>query len=327
MKASIRIILTALFSLQVGLAAAQPAAKNVYPDRQLRMIVGSAPGGGGDMVARLIANHISSDFGQSVIVENKPGVSGVLAAQEVMKAPADGYTLFLGLTQLTQLPAVTKKDMGIVVERDFIPVSLITKSRNILMVNTALKVDSVEGLVGKIKEDPKSMSYGSWGNGTTGHFWGEMLATGAGAAMTHVPYRGASAMMVDLLGGTIPFAFPDSGSALPHMTSSRVKPLAITGLTRLEAFPELPTMLELGYKGFEGGGWFGFFVRHDTPDAIVEKLAKSVKAAVQSPEVKSRLQAAGLEPIGNTTAEFKEFIAQDVKYWKDLATKQNISVD
>ncbi|EKD98496.1 MAG: hypothetical protein ACD_23C00404G0003 [uncultured bacterium] len=303
------------------------AAADQWPTQPIKLIVSSAAGGGADSVARLIGQHISTATKQPVIVENRAGASGVLAANAVLAAPADGNTFLFGFTTMAQLPATSVTPLPFNVERDFIPVSLVAKSSNVLVVSRAAGVTNVAQLFAAAKKDPKSFSYGSYGNGSTGHFLGAQFADIAQSDLAHIPYKGAAPMMNDILGGVLPFGFPDVGSAAPHLNSDRVRLLAVTGDKRLPSLPQVPTMEELGYKGFNLGAWFGVFAPRGTPAVAVNGLSARIAAAVADPEVQVKLKGWNLDPVGSKADSFAKFFSADLKGWSDVARKANIRAE
>lgn len=304
------------------------ASTDDWPSRPIRFIVPSSAGGGADTVTRLVAQHIGDALKQPVVVENRPGGTGVIASNAVLNAPADGYTFMLGFTTMSQLPATTTAKLPYQVERDFIPVSLVAKSSNVLAVNRSdVDASSVDELVAALKANPRKYSYGSYGNGSTGHFLGAQFSHETDTDAQHVPYKGAAPMMTDLLGGVVTFAFPDIGSALPHLGSDRIRVLAVTSEQRMATLPDVPTMQELGYSGFNLGAWFGLFAATGTPDAVIQSMSKQVANAVADPQVKAKLVGMNLEPVGSDSAFFTEFFNKDLKGWAELADKADIRTD
>jgi len=264
---------------------------------------------------------------QPVIVENRAGASGLLAANAVLAAPANGTTFLFGFTTMAQLPATATAPLPFNVEHDFIPVSLVAKSSNVLMVSRETGVTSVAQLVNAVKTDPKQYSYGSYGNGSTGHFLGAQFAEVLQSNLTHIPYKGASLMLNDMLGGAVPIAFPDIGSAIPHMNSDRVRILAVTGDKRISSLPEVPTMEELGFKGFSLGAWFGVFAPKGTPAIAVQGFSEQITAALAAPDVQAKLKGWNLEPVGSSPDSFAKFFSADIKGWTELARKANIRAE
>lgn len=299
-----------------------------WPSRPIRLIVASAAGGGADTVARILAQDLSNSLKQPVVVENRAGGSGVIAANALLSAPKDGYTFLLGFTTMSQYPAIATTPIPYHPDADFVPISLIAKSSNVLVVNhSKAPVDGVPELVAAIKAQPQAFSYGSYGNGSTGHFLGALFSAETHTNAQHIAYKGAAPLMSDLLGGTISFAFPDIGSALPHLKSDRLRVLAVTSEKRLASMPDVPTMAELGYKGFNLGAWFGVFAAKGTPAPIVEALSARVAAAVRDPEINARLVGMNLEPVGSNGKDFARFFREDLKRWSTLASRMQIRAE
>lgn len=308
-----------------GLASAHAADQ--WPTQTIRLIVSSAAGGGADSVARLVAQHVSMATKQPVVVENRAGASGILAANAVLAGPADGNTFLFGFTTMAQLPAISTTPLPFNVERDFIPVSLVAKSTNVLMVSREARVTSVAQLFSAVKADTKRFSFGSYGNGSTGHFLGAQFAEVARANISHIPYKGAAPMINDILSGVLPFGFPDVGSAIPHLNSDRVRLLAVTGDRRLSSLPQLPTMEELGYKGFNLVAWFGVFAAKGTPAVAVNGLSERIADALAEPDVQAKLKGWNLEPVGSSPDSFAKYLSADIKGWAELARKANIRAE
>ncbi|HLR30184.1 MAG TPA: tripartite tricarboxylate transporter substrate binding protein [Paenalcaligenes sp.] len=325
-----RNFITAALSAAAMAFGMPAAADDDWPNRAIQMYVPSAAGGGADTVARLIGKHISEQAGQPVVVENRPGGSGVIGANALLNAPKDGYTFMLGFTLMSQFPATTTTELPYDVEEDFIPVSLVARSSNVWVVNPNLAdVDTVDELVELLKAEPDAHSYGSYGYGSTGQFLGEQFKLVTDTSAEHIPYKGAAPMMTDVLGGVVSFAFPDIGSALPHLDSDRVRVLAVsgTGGERMPTLPDAPTAEELGYDDFDFGGWFGVFAAKDTPAEAVERMEQLVQDAVNDPEIQKRLTGLNLVPVGSDTETFREFFANDIQLWSELAEKNNITMD
>lgn len=313
-------------ALAFAAASVPSVAVADYPEAPVRLIVSTAVGGGGDLIARLFANRLSDELEQPVVVENKPGASGVIAATNVLRSPADGYTVLFGITTFAQLPAI-RDDVPFDAKTDFIPISLIARSTNVLMASKDVGVESVPELVDAIKEQNAPFNFGSWGNGSTAHFMGAMFNMTADINAAHVPYNGSGPMMNDLLGGVLSYAFADVGAAQVHFSSDRIVPLAVTGEQRVAKLPDVPTMSELGYEDFDFGGWFGVMVHKDTPADIVAKLREASEAVGKDPKVQETIMGWLLQPVGSDGEEFEEFLAQDLANWDAIAKRANIRVN
>ena len=307
----------------LGTSSAQ--AQGDYPAKPLRFIVPYPAGGGTDTIARLIGTQLTQRWGQPVVVENKPGASGILGNDIVAKAPGDGYTVLMGITALVQIPALYKKvpyKLG-----DLAPVSQIAKSADLLMVPRSSGVTTLQQFVDKAKAAPGTLNYGSYGNATSSHMNGERFKQQAGIDLTHIPYQGSGPEMAALLGGQLTLAFVDATAAYPHIKSDKLNILAVTGSQRFPSLPNVPTMTESGYPGLEANGWFGVFLPASTPKAIVDKLGAEVAAIVKSPELNKRLTDMGLIAVGSLPDDFKTQVEKDAAHWKAVAEGAKISMD
>lgn len=324
-----RTLLTALSSLflTLSLSFAQPLLANQqYPTHAVKVIVPLSAGGGADTVARLISRQLSERLKQPFIVENKPGASGAIGSNQVALAPKDGHTLLVGFTTLAQLPALNV-DMQFNPETDLIPISVIGKSVNLLIVNTEHKQKSVAELVTDLKANPDEFSYGSYGLGSTGHFLGEQFRLQSHNDLIHIPYKGAAPMMTELLSGQISFAFPDIGSARPHLASDRIRVLAAATNERVSFLPDVPTMDELGFKDFELEGWFVLFAPAGTPKPVVDQLSDHVQAIMQMPDIQQRFIDLGLIPVGSTQTAAVSFMDEEMKKWAAVAKKADMKLE
>jgi tripartite-type tricarboxylate transporter receptor subunit TctC len=297
-----------------------------YPDRPIRMVVPYPAGGGTDTLGRLVGQRLSEAWGQPVVVENKPGASGMLGNDLVAKAPADGYTLLLGITAMIQSPSLYKR-IPYDVSRDFAPVSILAKSSDLFCVPNRVPAATLAEFVALAKASPGKLSYGSYGNGTSSHLHGELLKLQAGIDLAHIPYKGAAPLAADLLGGQVESAFIDVTSANSHLGAGKFKVLAITGSQRHKSLPEVPTFAQAGYPGFEANGWFAFFAPAGTPPEVVAKLAAEIGRIVKHPEVNQRLLAMGLQPVGSTPAELASVIATDTPKWARIVRDAGIKLD
>lgn len=300
-------------------------AQDTYPSKPIRVVVPYPAGGGTDIIARMIGVQLSQRLGQPVVVENKPGASGILGNDTVAKAPGDGYTVLMGITAVVQIPALYKKVPYKL--SDLTPVAQIAKSADLLMVPRSTGVTTLQQFVDKAKATPGTLNYGSYGNATSSHMNGERFKQKAGIDITHVPYQGSGPETAALLGGQITLAFVDATAAYPHIKSDKVNILAITGAQRHPALPQVPTMTESGYPGLEANGWFGMFVPASTPKPIVDKLGTEVSAIVKSPELNKRLTEMGLIAVGSLPEAFKVQVEKDAEHWKNVAEAAKISMD
>jgi tripartite-type tricarboxylate transporter receptor subunit TctC len=302
---------------------AQPAA---FPSRPVRIVV-PFPGGLADTLARMLAPRMGEALGQPVLVENRPGGSGVIGAQEVLRAPADGHVLFLGHIGTHAINPHIFAKLAYDADRDFAPVSLLLTVPNLLIVHPAVPAASVRELVAHAKANPGRLSYGSPGSGSSGHLAAELFKSLAGVEIVHVPYKGAAPALQDLLGGQIQLLFDTLAQGLPQARAGKVRALAVTSARRQAVAPEIATMDEQGFPGWETGPWFGFFVRSGTPEPAAQRLHGETVRALQGPEVADRLAAQGAIIVGNSPAEFAAFIRAESARWGKVVREAGIKAD
>jgi tripartite-type tricarboxylate transporter receptor subunit TctC len=304
----VKTVLTLLAS--ATLAAAAGAAD--FPTKPVRLVIGFAPGGGTDVTARALSTKLSGPFGQQVIVDNRPGHSGTIAADIVSKSTPDGHTVLLGTIALVINPILTKQ-MPFDTFRDLLPVTQAVDSTNILIVNPAVPAKSVKELIALAKAKP--LNCGSSGIGGTGHLAVELFNLQAGTKITHVPYKGGGPAMVDLLGGNIQLIFATAASSITHIQSGKARALAVTTEKRSSLVPDLPTVAEAGLKGYEANNWNGFYVPAGTPRAIVNRLNKELAAALTAPDIKDFLFKQGLDAAPGTPEQFAKYMRSEYAKW------------
>jgi len=302
-----------------------PAAAQAYPSKPIKVIVPYAPGGATDILGRMVAAKLQESWGQSVVVENKPGASGVLGNDLVAKAPPDGYTVLLGITAIVQSATLMKLPYD--PYKDLIPVSQLAVSTSLLTVPAGTPVKTLAEYVALVKSQPGKHGYGSFGNGTSAHIQGELFKSQTGVDMAHVPYKGSAPMLNDLLGGQLSAAFLDVGSSRGQLKAGSIKALAATGTERLKMLPDVPTFAELGLKNFEPRGWFGYFLPAGTPPAVVAKLGAELARIIRSPEVSAKIEELGLLPSGNTPEQFAAIVKGDGAIYAKLIKDLNIKLD
>ncbi|MBI5257764.1 MAG: tripartite tricarboxylate transporter substrate binding protein [Burkholderiales bacterium] len=314
--------------LALALATATPFAAyaQTWPARPIKLVVPYPPGGGTDILGRLVGTKLQEALGQSVVVENKPGASGVLGNDFVAKSPADGYTLLLGITAIVQGATLFPK-LPYDPYKDFIPVSQLSTSTSLLVVPNSLPVKTVAEFVALVKSQPGKHSYGTYGAGSSSHIQGELLKAQAGIDLVHVPYKGAAPLVTDIIGGQISATFVDAGTARSHVKAGSFKVLGVTGTERMKMAPEAPLMSELGYKNFDPKGWFGFFLPAGTPAPIVKKLSTEIARIVRLPEVSQRIDELGQTPVGSSADEFAAVIRHDGPLYARLIKDLNIRLD
>jgi tripartite-type tricarboxylate transporter receptor subunit TctC len=290
-----------------------------YPSRPIRIIVPFPPGAGTDIVGRAIAQSLSDAWKQSVIVDNRPGAGGTIAGELVARGNPDGYTLMLGNVSTLAIAKALNPRLAYDPLKDFAPITLITASENVIVVHPAVAATSVKELIAYAKANPRKLNYGSSGNGTTSHLGGAMFASATGIEMTHVPYKGSAPMLTDLLAGQLQLAFSSVPTALPHIKSGRLRALAVTRPQRSATLPELPTVQEAaGLKSFEISLWQGIVAPAAVPRAVVGRLHQQIVASLHALEMKARLTAQGLEPVGNTPEQFAAYMRAEVAKWTQV---------
>jgi tripartite-type tricarboxylate transporter receptor subunit TctC len=302
-------------SLAALLLSLGGATAQTYPDKPIRILVGFAAGGPADISARLIADRFAEAWGQPVVVENVTGAAGNLATDRVAKAAPDGYTLLLAASAtIVTNPSLYQK-LPFDPVKDLAPVTQICFTPNILAVPTDVPAKSVTELVAFVRAHPGALTYGSAGVGTSQHLAGELFKTMAGIDIQHVPYRGIAAVMPDLLGGRLTMAFGNISAILPLVREGKLRALAVSSPRRSASVPDLPTMIEAGFAGFDSTAWFALMTPAGTPQPIIEKLRHETVRILALPEVRKRFDALGMEPVGNTPAEFAAEIARETPQW------------
>jgi tripartite-type tricarboxylate transporter receptor subunit TctC len=312
MKNKIAAALVAVLSL---FTAANTAAAQNYPDRPVRMIVGYPPAGPVDIIGRIMADRLSQIWGQSVVVENVSGAGGNIGGDRVAKGTADGYTILMTTNAQLVVNPVLYAKMPFDPAKDLVPISLSVYSPNILVVPNDVPVKSVAELVAYARANPGKLSFASAGVGTTQQLAGELFKTMAHIDIQHVPYRGAGPVITDLLGGRITMYFGPVSSLIPLVRDGKVRALAVTSAARFPAAPDLPTMIELGYPGFESTLSMGLMAPTGTPPAIIAKIHEAAVKALAPPEVRQRLKDIGMEVIGSSPAEFAAAIKAETPQW------------
>ena len=303
---------SALISL-ISVALSAPAFAAEYPTKPVRFVVGFAPGGGTDTTARAMANRLTELLKQQVVVDNRPGAAGNIAAEIVSNAQPDGYTVLMGtIAALAINPSLYKK-LPFDPVKDLAPVTLAVDSTNILVVHPTVTAKSVKELVALAKS--KSLNGGSSGVGGTGHLALELFNLQAGTKIIHVPYKGGGPAMVDLLGGNINLIFATAASAMPHIKSGKIRALAVTTAKRSGLVPDLPTVAEAGLPGFEANNWYGVLVPAGTPRAITNRLNKEITATLNTPAVKDFLFKQGLDANPGTPESFGNYIKAETAKW------------
>ncbi len=322
-----RRALCAAFLAATAIPFAAIAQDAAYPSKPLTLVVPFSPGGGVDVMARLLADRLRVSLGQTVIVENKAGGSGMIGTVSVVRAPADGYTLLMATAGETAInPHVYKAKMQYAPEKDLAPITLVVKVPNAVVVNPKLPIKSIADLLAYAKANPGKLSYGTSGIGNPQHLAGELLEQLSGMPLTHVPYRGASNQLTDTAGGSIDMTFVSLGGARPFIKDGRVRAIAITSPARSALAPELPAIAETqGLEKYSLDNWFGLFAPAATPPAIVQKLNAAVTQALQDPELVKRLHELGGEPTPMDPVKFKGFIQSESARFAKLVADAKIT--
>jgi tripartite-type tricarboxylate transporter receptor subunit TctC len=306
-----------------AVVAAGAAAQN-YPERPVRVLVGLAPGGGTDTIARIMTQKLADNFGQSFVVDNRPSAGGNVAGEMAAHATPDGYTLITVSPTHVVNPSLWK-DLRYDALKDFSPIVLLVYTSYVLSVRTSVPVNSVKELIAYAKAQPQKLSYASTGIGSANHLSGELFKSMAGIDMIHVPYKGGAPALSALLGGEVQVMFSSSGGLLPHIKAGRVRALGVTGPRRATAAPDIPTIQEAGVPGFEVLGWYGFAAPARTPAPIIVKLNSTINRLL--PEVKERYAALGLEIAGGTPAAFGAFLRSEFEKWARVVKLSGAKVE
>ena len=309
-------------------ALATAAAAQSYPTKPIRMVVGFPPGGGTDVVARIIAPRLSDSLGQPIVIDNRPGATGTVAAGMVAKAPADGYTIMMGHVSVNAIAPSLFAKLPYDVEKDFAPITLTASVPHFIVVHPSLPVTSVKELIAYARTRDRKLSFPSAGNGSTPHLAGEMFKTMAGVNLLHVPYKGTGQSMQDLLGGQHQVAFDTLPACAPHVRANRLRPLAVTSAKRLAEFPDVPTVEQAGVAGYQMTTWYGVFAPAGTPRPIVERLHGEISKTMQTPDTRARLLEAGADDtVTRSAAEFAAIVRADTVRYAKIVKQAGVRID
>ncbi len=315
-----------IFGLLALLTVGSPAAQTTYPEKPIHIVVGFPPGSQPDIVARLLGQKLAEALGKAVVVENVTGAAGNIAADRVAKAAPDGYTLgLLSQTHIAINPSLYKLAYDPV--KDFAPVSQVTVSPNMLVVHNAVPAKSVKELVALAKAQPGGLTFASSGSGSGTHMAAELFKSTTALDIRHIPYKGVVAAIPDLLGGRVTMMFSPIPVVLPLVREGKLRALAVTSLRRSSAAPELPTIAESGYPGFEATNWYGLFAPARTPATIVRRLHLETVKALALPELRGKLTDLGMEVIGNSPDEFASVIKSEIPKWAKMIKESGIKPD
>ena len=313
-------------AVALALAAALPARAQTYPEKPIRLVIGYAPGGTADIVARLIAAPLSTVIGQQVIADNRPGAGSNIGTEIVARAAPDGYTLFMATPAISSNPALYRKVSWDPVA-SFAPVTLVGEVPVVLVVHPSLSAKSVRDLITLAKAQPGKLNFGSSGNGGIGHLVGEHFKSMAGVDMTHVPYKGNGPALIDLMAGVLSLAFSDLAGASPFMKTGKLRPLAIASAKRSPTVPDLATMSEAGVPGFQASSWFAVFAPANTPRPVITKLNADIVKVVHAPELRDRLTGLGFDVVGGKPEELGTFLKVEIVKWTKVIRDSGAKVD
>ena len=303
------------------------AAHAQYPTKPIKIVVPFPAGGTTDILARAVAADLQKAFGQAVVVENKAGAGGNIGSDSVAKSSPDGYTLLMGTVGTHAINVSLYPKMPYDAVKDFAPVSLVAGVPNVLVASPSFPVNSVKDLVDAAKKAPDKITFASSGSGTSIHLSGELFKQLAGVQMTHVPYKGSSAALPDVISGQVNVMFDNAPSVIQHIRGGKLKAIAVTSDKRSPALPGVPTIAESGLPGFEASSWFGVLAPAATPKDIVDKLSGAIAKSLQTPEMKERLAGQGAVAVGNTPEQFSAHIKSEIDKWSKVVKASGAKVD
>jgi tripartite-type tricarboxylate transporter receptor subunit TctC len=322
---SARAILLTAALMPPASALAQASSPQAYPARPIRIVVSLAPGGGVDTTARIIGQKLTEMWGQQVLIENRAGAGGTIAAEVIARAPPDGYTVLATSSGHASAASLYKLSYDSV--NDFAPVSVLVVAPSVLVVHPSLPARSVKELIALAKARPNELFFGSSGNGSPAHMGLELLKITTGVKMVHVPYKGTAPSITDLIAGRLSATASSVTSTMPHANAGRLRALAVTASKRSLAVPNLPTVAEAGIPGYGNDVWYGLLAPAATPKNVVAKLYEGTSSAIAQPDVKERLLAGGLEPLGSAPDDFTAYLRAEVAKWAKVIKQAGIRVD
>jgi tripartite-type tricarboxylate transporter receptor subunit TctC len=309
-----------------ALATAAADAVAAYPEKPIRVVVPYPPGGGTDVIARIVQDRLRQELGQTIVIDNRGGAAGSIGTELVAKADPDGYTVLFTLNSHTINPAIYSK-LPFDTAKDFEPVATVASLPQILVAHPQFAPNTVKELVALAKAKPDSISYASVGNGSPGHLAGELFKLRTGTRMTHVPYRGGGPAVIDVMGGQVPLLWVSIPAAANYVKQGKLKALAVSTTKRSRAFPDVPTVEEAGVPDFEVDSWYAVFMPTGTPKPVIDKWNAAINAAVGDPDIQEKLLQQGSEGVGGAPADLGKAVATELLKWKKLATDAGIKVD
>lgn len=316
---------SAAVAIAVSLCSSAYAQDAAYPAKPIRFVVGQAPGGATDIVARLAASKMNESLGQNVLVENRTGAAGSIGAASVARSAPDGYTVLVVSSSYAINPSLYTS-LPFDPQKDLLPVSLLAEAPFLLVVHPSVPARSVKDLVALARAQPGTLTYGSGGQGSSGHLAGALFELAAKVKLSHIPYKGAGQALVDVLAGQITFMFASVLSSTPHVKQQRLRVLGVTGTKRSSALPQVPTIAEAGLPGYATTTWYGLLVPAGTRPAVIERLATAANKAVMAPELRDRMLADGAEPVGSTPAAFQKHLETEMAKWRKVVKSAGVTV-
>jgi len=302
------------------------AQAQAYPAKQIRMVIPYPPGGPTDILGRIVAQQLTETLGQPVVVDNKPGASGMIGADIVAKSPADGYTILVNASIHVINPSLYKKPPYDAI-RDFAPVSLIADVPLVLVAAPSLGLNTVKDVIATAKANPAKLNFASSGNAAAPHLAGEAFKIATGVQMQHVPYKGSGPALTDVIGGQTQLMFDSLPSSVAHIRAGKLKAIAVTTAKRSTALPDVPTVIESGVPGYDISTWYGVWAPAGTPKDIVARISTEIAKAVRLPQVRERLAGLGAEPVGNTPDEFAAYCQSELGKWSKIVKDSGATVD
>jgi tripartite-type tricarboxylate transporter receptor subunit TctC len=306
---------------------ADAAAQTAYPTKPVSLLIAFPPGGPSDVLSRIVGKKLEQILGQPFIMDNRPGAGGNIAAEAAATAPADGHTLLMGNNSILATNAALYKKINFNAERDFAPISLVGSQANILVVNPNVPAKSMAELIALLRANPGKFNYASSGHGAAAHLSAELFKTEAKVDITHVPYKGAAPALTDVMAGHVQMMFATAASVVPHIRSGKVRALAVTPIRRTAVFPDLPTIDELGLKGFDATTWHGLVAPAKTPPDVIAKLHRATVEALKDPAVRKSLTGLGVDIVGNTPEEFAAYIKAEIPKWTAIVKASGAKLD
>jgi tripartite-type tricarboxylate transporter receptor subunit TctC len=324
-------MMTRALAFAAGLALAcvttMPVAAADYPTKPITLIIGFAPGGPSDVMARILTKKMEEVLKQPFVIENRPGAGGSLAGTAVARATPDGYTVLLATGSLLAINVSLYKNLGYDPEKDFEPISLIGMQTNVLYTHPSVPAKTLSELIAHAKANPGKLSFGSGGIGTPAHLAGELLKIEAKIDITHVPFRGTGPTLQNVIGGHVPMAFNPPSPLIPHLQSGAIRAIAITTLARTGALPDVPTIAESGFPGFEATTWHGLVAPAGTPKEVVAALHRALLATVNDPAARKQLTELGIDLVGNSPDEFRAYIKSEIPKWAKIVQASGAKAD